>query len=686
MANETVTQKPYFASLPLEEFIGEAHAKIEAYYNDLLETGVFWLWDKSYRAYYGANLTGKPGSGQIFDSAELQRGGKSGEIIRLKINHYRSLLKHTLQLATATKPAYACRATNSDYKSQTQAILGNGLVDYYLREKKLQRFLSEAVETGLIFSEGWIHNRWSVTSGETYGKNPATGAEIKEGDIEYSVHSPLDVPRDINITGDQEHKWRFVRRFENRHDLAARLPELAERLLSVSTDDHKYESMESFGVRFRGTTMNEDFVTVWTFYHEKSDAMPQGRIVEFVGDIGTVDGPIPYRKIPLHKVSPERLMGTCYGYSPAFDLLGPQQGLDILSSTIMTNQGALGVQSVWTKAGDPLTVTRLESGMKNLQSEEEPKPLQLTQTAPEIFQFRQELIGEMETISGISSTVRGNPEANLKSGSALALVVSQSIQFASLLEASYNALVEDVGTDLINLLRDFSKTKRVASIMGASSRPFQREFTADDLTQINRVVVEATSPLSKTVAGRIEIAESLFAKGMIQTPKQYVNIILTGQLEPAIEGTSHELLNIRAENEELREGRPVKAIITDIHTDHIQEHRSILSNPESRRNPLLIKATLDHIQEHLNLWRSADPAILALTGQPPPPPPAGMMPPPGGMPGMPQPPQGQPAPGPVPGVMQKQAPTDAQQPSMPNMPNLPPNAPEEAQGALDKVA
>lgn len=684
---ESVGAKPYFATLPADELIGELHGKAEAFYNDLIETGLFYLLDRLYRAYYGANLAKGRTAGQLFDSAELGRGGKSGEITLAKLNHFRSLILHGIQLTTSTKPAFGCRATNSDYKSQTQAMLGNGLVDYYLREKKLQSLLVQAVENGAVLLEGWIHNRWNPTGGQVYGRHPETGAEIREGEVEYSVHTLLDVVRDINLKDTLGHKWRMVRRTESRYDLAAKHPDLADELMSASADQYRYESAESFGFRTRGTAENDDQLTVWTLYHDVTDAMKEGRIFEFTCDIPLIDGPTPYRRIPLHCFSPARLIGTCYGYSPAVDILGPQQSLDIASSTIQTNIAAFGVQSVWTKAGDPLTVTQLQSGLKNLQSEVEPKPVQLTQTAPEIYTHRHDTIGEMETLYGISATVRGNPDANLKSGSALALVVSQSIQFASIQEASYNSLFEDVGTDLIVLLRDFSQTPRMALIMGASSRPFQKQFSADDLSQINRVVVEAVSPLSKTIAGRLEIAKDLWDKGLIETPKQYINVIQTGQLEPAIEGSTHELLNIRAENEELREGKPVKALVTDIHVDHIKEHRSILSNPEARRNPQLIAAVLNHVMEHIQLWRTADPAILMLTNQPPaPPPPGAMLPPPGGAPAGGPPPMAKPGPAPGAGVIAPAAPTDAQQPRDPNLPTLPPGAPEEAQAAYEKAS
>jgi hypothetical protein len=688
MSNRTLRiDDQYFATLPIDLLIQEAHGIIGDYYEDLRDSGLFYLWEKSYRAYYGARLTGPTGAGKLFDSSEIQAGGKSGELLHFKINHYRSLLKHTLQLATSTKPAFACRATNGDYKSQTQAILGNGLIDYYMREKKLIRILTKAVEIGLVFAEGWVHSAWDATGGEKHDVDEATGRTEYEGDLRFGTHSPLDVVRDIELQSTEHFPWLILRESVNKFEEAAKYPDLADRILNVAPDQYEYERGEAYRWRFRGTAQRRHQVTRWTIYHEPTDAVKDGRLVQFIGDIPLVDGPLPYSRIPLHAVRPDELLETPYGYSPAFDILGPQQGLDILNSTIMTNNGTFGVQSVWTKRDDQLTVTTVANGMKNLQSDEKPEAIQLTQTAPETFNYRNEVIGEMETLAGISATVRGNPEANLKSGSALALVVSQSVQFASMLEGSYNALVEDVGTDIIMQLRDFSTTDRVATILGESARPFRKEFTSDDLDQINRVVVEAASPLSKTIAGRIEMANDLLEKGMIETPKQYVMVLTTGQLDPAIEGVQHEMLNIRAENEDMRNGEPVVALITDLHEDHIREHKALLANPEARANPEFVNLVLDHIQSHINEWRNADPAILMITGQNPPPPP--MMPP--GGPGAPMLPDGAPAPdagggAPAPGLMQPEGPVqDAQMPGMPSMPSLPADAPEDAQAAYDKV-
>lgn len=690
----------YWAGAPAQEFIQEVHQRIRDFYDDLRDTELFYLIQKSYAAYYGGDLKDRGGSGMLFESSRLSRGGKQGEIVNFKTNHFRNLLKHTLQLATSNKHSFLCRSTNSDHKSQTQAYLGNGILDYYMREKGLHRKFTEAVENGLVLMEGWIHCPWDAEGGEVIAVQPETNAPIREGDLQFSVLTITDVVRDISLK-EQDHDWLCVRKYENKWSLAARYPEMKDRILGETRDSFDYEDFESFNFSLRKGLNNSsagDQVVTWVFYHRPTDALPEGRMISFAGEIVMFDGPIPYREIPLYQCSPDRLIGTPYGYSPSAELLGPQQALDILTSTIMTNQATNGVQNIWTQKGDDLSVKDLAGGMKHISSNEMPQALQLTATAAEVFNFRQTVIGEMETLSGISSTVRGSPEANLKSGSALALVVSQSVQFSSMLEASLITTMERVCMAIINQLRDFSQTKRVAAIIGVANRPLQQEFSSDDLSLVNRVTIEPVSALSKTAAGKIEIANQLMERGMIENPRQYMSVLQTGQLDQATEGVDHENLNIRAENESLRRGGPVIALITDNHAAHIVEHKAIIADPDARKDPEFVTRVLKHIQEHLDLWRTADAALLMITGQQPPPPSnnmpliqeqqapmiEGMM--------QQQPPQlqqfeaPQQAQGGVQPPMQVSNPSapPEQMPNQPRLPSLPQNAPAEAVQAYEQ--
>lgn len=657
----------YWASIAEhDDLLTHLDNKITNYYDDLRETGLIDLWERSYRAYYGGRITGNLVGAALFESAKLVQAGKQGEKTRLKANHYRNLIRHAHHLCTSQKPNVQTKASNTDYKSQSQTILGNGLLDYYWREKTVSAVVKDVTEIALVYGEGFVHNSWDPKAGEVYTTDE-TGQPIYEGDQAYTIHAPLDVIRDPSLRSDKQATWRILKVQKNRWELAARYPSLAETILEASACNPEDDDEPSFQLRGGNDPINEDLINFYVLYHEKCEALPQGRMVEFIKETVLFDGPLPYRRMPIRRICAEQLLNTIYGYSFAFDLLGIQEGIDELNTALMSNNKTFAIQSLWVKDTDKVQMSSLGGGMRLLKSEEMPQPVQLTKSAAESYQYLDKLEKTAETLSGISSTVRGQPEASLKSGAALALVVSQSIQFINNLEEAVNRLVEDLGTDLINNLRDFSKTQRVANIIGESSRPFAKTFVGQDLSEINRVVVEQASPLAKTVAGRVEIANNLLQQGFLKTPEQYLMVLSTGQLDPAIEGTQHTMLNIRAENEELREGRPVQAVVTEDHALHIKEHKLILENPEAKKNPELVMNVLAHIQEHLDLWRSADPAILMITGQQPPPPPA--------------------MPGPPAAPMEPGNPVMAQAEGVdvPNMPSLPENAPPEAQAAYDKL-
>ncbi len=615
-------ENQYWASLPSEEFIDECHSRIREFYDDLQMTGLDAVIAKSYRYYYGGDE-----SGALFESSKLSRGGNQGQLTLQKTNHFRNVLKHILQLATANKPAYKSRARNTDYKSQAQTILSDGILEFYLRDQKLNELIVMAAEYALSTTEGWVHCPWDPSLGEVFGRD-SFGKDVNKGDIRFSVHNILDVARPIRIKNGN-FPWLCVREFVNKWDLIAQNPSAKEQILDNATSVDDYEDFESFKLNIRGNNMTDagDLCIKWTFYHKKTPALPDGRMVEFIGQLPLYDGPLGYKRIPLHRVRPDALLDSAYSYSPGIDVLGPQQAFDILNSTLMTNNATLGVNNVWTKPNDSIAVTTLKNGMKHMQSQTKPETVQLTASAPESYNFRSLQVKDIETLSGISSTVRGQPEASLKSGNALALVVSQSVQFASAFEMSCNALFEDVGTSIIEHLQNFAVAPRTALIVGKYNHPMIKEFVGADLDSVDRVIVDQQSALSKTVAGKIELANNLLQQGLIKDPRQYITVLTTGSLDSALEGAQTQMLNIRAENEALQNGEKVEVIVTENHAVHIEQHNTLLENPEAKKNPELASNTLEHIQAHIDAWRTADPAILMITGQQPPPPPASPPPP-----------------------------------------------------------
>ena len=653
----------YFASKPMAEIGADLEKLVEEYYSDLETSGLFSLLRKSYRAYYGIDSD----YASLFDFKSIRPTGEQGELSKININHYRNLITHLLVMATAQRPAMEARATNTDYKSMSQTILAQGILEYYLREKRLERYLKEAVEQSLVFGEGFLSLRWDAHKGEQFGVDPETGAVRYDGDIVYKVHSPLDVIRD-KLRAWDEQQWIVLRTYVNRFDLIAKYPEYAQKLGELGGRE---ELMSSYA---RAVTeddkVNQD-VAVYEFYHLKSEALPNGRHVLFCSsDVVLFDGPLPYRDLPVYRVASSDLLGSAFGYSHTFDLLPIQEAVNSLHSTALTNNASFGVQNIVIPKGADISVQNLAGGLNLIEEDAklgQIRPLQLTATAPETYNYMDKLERTMETLSGVNQVSRGDPQASLKSGAALALVASQAIQFNSGLAQAYNMLLEQVGTATINLLRDYAKVPRIAMIAGKFNKSYMKEFTGDDLSQINRVVVDAASAISKTTAGRVEMANQLLQSGMIKTPDEYISVINTGRIEPLIEGQQAELMTIRRENELLREGQAPVAMVTDDHRLHIVEHKSVTADPDARNEPGVVQNTTAHIQEHIDMLRNSDPDLLMLLGQQPLQPmgmPQGQMPMDQGQ-GQPMPPEG------LPQTLDTGNPIADQQPNMPSAPTNP---------------
>jgi hypothetical protein len=600
----------YFANLGPEEIGADLQRKVTEYTEEIERNGRLGLWRKCHKYYYAL------GPGGQHEAMQIRTGGSNGEYRLLKANHYRNLLQHLHVLVTQQRPVWDCRTVNKDVKSQIQTIIGRNILEYYMREKRLEVEFRTAAEMAIVYSEAYVEADWDTDSGEDVAGDVMTGEVIKAGDVLVRMYDPINTIRQIYADKDQQ-DWYILRRWEHRHLVAASYPNFAENILAFSAEETEQFFHEDFRQTNRPDT-DEDLIPIYTFYHARTKACPTGRKVVFLDDKLVLDyEEARYARLPVVPVIPSRQHGTSFGYSVSFDLLCVQEAVDLIYSTVLTNQATFGVQNVWMKPGTNISTTQLGTGLNVYESNDKPESINLTHTPPEIFNFLKGLETLGEVLSGVNSVARGQPEASLKSGAALALVASQAVQFSNGLQAAFARMLEDTGTLVLRVLQSRAKLPRAAIIAGKNNQSYIREFTGDDLKDINRVIVDLGNPMSRTVAGRIQMAENLLQAQVIRNPEQYIQVIETGSTEPIIDKTRAEELLIDSENEALREGRDVVALAIDRHKEHIESHKSVLAGADERSDPVLVQSVLNHIMEHLNLLRSVEPALLNLLGQAP---------------------------------------------------------------------
>ena len=413
----------YFAAKEAKETASILLSRAESWFQHLYSNGYYNKVRASWLAYHGIYY----GEGH-----DISFGGEQGEFSQMAVNHYRNIADLMVTMITNVRINYKARASNSDSKSIIQTDLANGLLDYYVRQKRVEKYVHEAVRQAVVLATGYVKMEWNATTGEIYDYHPDTGAPIYEGDIEFSNLEPFDVIFDPNKSNSNNHEWVLCRTFKNKHDLAAKYPEFANKIkdLPTKSDFIDFRSLFDFP-----TKQESDEVPVYEFFHKKTESMPEGRYLLFLSpEIILMDMPMPYRRLPVYRISPSDIMGTPFGYTPMFDLLPLQDALNALYSTILTNQHTFGVQNIYVPRGADIQLKALEGGLNIIEGntgQGKPEPINFTSTPPEVFRFIEMIEKKMETISGMNSVVRGDPEASIKSGSAMALVQSMALQFIS---------------------------------------------------------------------------------------------------------------------------------------------------------------------------------------------------------------------------------------------------------------
>lgn len=624
--------------------------RVEKYALWLKKTGLAWRWNKSGDAYLGKDRETDT------DSSSIIEFGEQGELLKTKVNQYRSLAQQTLSLTTSQKPAAKAIARNSDYRSLSQTVLADGLIDYYLDHEDMDTHLYAATESAIVYSEGFVTVEWDENAGEAAAADLEAGQEVMGGDVAFSSLTPFDVIRDPGVKNFRHLDWLIIRVRANKWELAAQYPELADKIYCLERED-QYE----IAATLTDDGIDSDQIDLFKFYHRPTKAVPGGRLVIFLGkDILLFDGDLPYDEIPVFRIAPGNILGTPFAYTSMFDLLGPQQGIDTIWSMVLSNADKYGLQNVLVPDNANISRVDIGGGMNVLKVNEKviDKVRELNLFTPQtaLIDLANWAVNQMEQMVGSNSAMRGEPDHEM-SGTMAALMVTRGIEYNQALQKSYAALFRGVSTALVRTLKRFAKTKRVAVISGKSNQFALKEFSADDLADVDRVSVEMANPMLRTQAGRLQIAELLLSKGSV-TPQEFLTFVTTGKLEPMFEGELANLLRIRKNKELLQEGiglppqQPkidpatgapvmgpdgmpvlefsgdpgadyVTPLILDTHWLDIPEYASVLAVPGARSNKAVVDAVLGVINLQLQMWRSMDPALLALRGGPPPPP-AGM--------------------------------------------------------------
>lgn len=552
--------------------------------------------EKLYYAYYGNSAANS--------SDGLRATGDNGELTTTYANHIKAIVKTILSMVAGERIAFKVKAANTDSASIQQAMLAQGLLSGYVDRLKMAKMLYEATEAALVTSEGWLVTTWDHYAGSIAYMTPE-GQPVYEGDPRLRVFSAMNVIRDPEARNG-DFGWVCVVEWVNKWDLAVTYPEHAEKILSIGSKGNRdlYLDLFGFGTMafYNATGYSPDRVPKFTLWAKRSPAVPDGVEMECLED-GTclIKTPLPYEGIPAHRIVCSSVMGSGYGYSDIFDLLGISEFYNQSLNTILSNQAATGVQLIGVPRGSGLTEADFKHGLSLVEFNPgmEPRALSLTGTSPEIFTSLEMSARLMDQLVGLNAASRGDVPDRMPA-SAIALQDNKSLRFQSPLQQAYVDVCETAAQFIVNMLRDFATTPRAREYAGKFGQNFLRHFSSEDISGAGAVQVDMDNPANNTPAANQAKADALLQNGLIKNKEEYFSILATGKMDTVMEGPMSEVLLIKSENERLAVGESLFVISVDNHVLHIQEHKVVLNSPEARMMPNVVKAVTDHIQEHVN--------------------------------------------------------------------------------------
>lgn len=596
--------QPYFSDDYASQVVERFQRHLDVWQQGSLG-GVVW---NAYRAYH--NLSGVDGD----PLSQLMEAGEVGELLALTIPHYRSLVRHQIALFTAERPAWDPQARTSDAAAARQVPMAGNLLDYVAAVGPLDARLAEQVELMMVGGAGYHVTGWD----ENVGING-------RGWFTQRVYAPWEMTHE-RVRNYDDANWWIFRGYESRWDWVARYakddPEKAGKIAKLDSEHQEFATAFN---QYRDTSVTDDGdrIPVLHVVARPTIACPDGRLSIVAADnLVLYDGPYPYGDdVTISRMCASEFLGTCIPYSDSWGVLAPADAFNAMLSMLVTRVDTCGVPNFCVAEGSEIEYSDIAQGntvWKLPPGSEKPAVVDLLQIPPALPALMQMLSGEMEKVVGINSVTRGQPAENVSSGSMAALLQSMAIEFNSNLERAWILNLERIGTHHLRIFQSMAAEEHAISVVGQDRKWTVQSFKGEDISGVLRVAVKTASSLSKTTAGRAEIADKLLQREAINA-QEYLRIIQTGQLEPTFHGPVGELVGIKARQEKLLRGEPAPALAWDNHSLCIRELRSLL-NTEARENPQIVNTVLKAIQEHFDLWADLSrqsPDILAAIGCPP---------------------------------------------------------------------
>lgn len=629
----------YWAKKKASDLVGALKEKERLYYDAVTRRGLASMWRIAWAQYYGTD----PANPGDMATQTLARVGPKGKFVRFRINEVRSIIRQQNVIALGERPNFQAIAVSSDYAALAQVEICDSAVTHFYK-----RSVGEAKERALLEGDGvwgasYGHVRWDVDGGDMVDvdqpipgapPDPMTGQPMtmpvpqRSGMPQMDVVYPWDMIQDPSA---REMSWCIVRERVSKWETAAQYKAYAEQIKKANVlDEYALDFLYSHDV----DQANSDDCIVKHFYHPRCAAIPDGRYVGVCADEVLWDLPCPVLDgIPVVELCSGKYVCSSLGYSDGWDLIAVQEMIDQLCSDTASNLSTFGRQVMFYDKGSDFEFDKIAEGLfafGKVPNTADPKAINFAEMPAAVQWFLEYLHERHQSISGLNSVARGDPKSNIRTGTMAALFHSIAIEFQSARQSALDGFRERMANLILDMVRQNANSKFFIEIAGEDERPYMKEFTAQSVSGVKRVIMQTANPMLRTQAGRLEVFNAIKDYPPDQRSAA-IELIVSGNSKAFTKKDRSCELRIQFENETLARGEPVQVLPTDNPFKHVPEHVAHLERMSEtlQTDPNAGQALMQHIIQHALTYQGMDPLICGFLGIPAPPPvpnsPAGLL-------------------------------------------------------------
>lgn len=448
--------------------------------------------------------------------------------VRMVINRVRSVVRTELARLTSQQAQISVVPASSEDEDVIAAEAGEQIWEHVAQRQKLNATFSQAAFWASTCGIGYIKTMWDAECPYT-DSEPEEGMPEIKGDLHYEAPTPFHIfvpdvlEKDIQRQPYVLHAYtmsieEIKSRFGDKLD--------KDKLPTVTSTNEIFET-RYLNVRSAEHSAKPDaclVIEAWV-KPKTTNLLPEGGLVILVDDIVVFkeDKGIPYKhgKFPFSKID-NVPSGGYFSTSVIEDLIYLQKEINRNRSQVIENRNATAKPGYFVQQGSVDTnkwTSKPGQLIPVLPGFQNPQPMQVPQLPAYIAQEHENMLRDIEDISGQHQVSKGGAPSGVTAATAINFLQERDDSYMAPVYVSLEDAWEDVASQTLQLVVQYWEQPRIVKATGEDMAFSAKAFVGSDIKNATDVKAERGSALPVSRAARQALFMDMMNRGLLPPDK-----------------------------------------------------------------------------------------------------------------------------------------------------------------------